>query len=146
MLPNHGTVRRRSKAELPADEPTSLELELPARAGARSWSRLIGSSARSSSLRVLLRDLANPRFLLPQLRRELCAEILFLEDLANLHLGTAVERRALQPLDRLFLRLALPDPEAGDQLLRLAERAVGDDPLLAVELHAHALRARVQSL
>src|SRR5687768_15727304 len=111
MLPNHGTVRRRSKAELPADEPTSLELELPARARARSWSRLIGSSARSSSLRVLLGQLANPVFLLAQLRRELRAEILGLEHLPNLDLRTAVERRPLQPFDRLFLRLALPDPE-----------------------------------
>ena len=49
-----------------------------------------------------------------------------LEDLTDLHLGAAVERRPLEPLDGLFLRLHLPEPEAGDQLLGLGEGAVDD--------------------
>ena len=50
------------------------------------------------------------------------AEVGGLEDRADGHLDAAVERRALEPLDRLIHRLHLPDPVAGDQLLRLCKR------------------------
>src|SRR3954471_4721532 len=86
--------------------------------------------------------------LLAQLGRELGAEVLGLEHLADLDLGLGAGHRvgaALDPLDRLFLRLHLPEPEAGDQLLRLGERAVGDNAPLAREAHARALAARLQA-
>ena len=41
---------------------------------------------------------------------------------------------ALDPLDRLVHRLHLPQPEAGDQLLRLGERPVDHGPLVAENL------------
>ena len=67
-------------------------------------------------------------------------------ELAQLELDAAVERRALEPLERLLARRALPDPEAGDQLLGLGERAVDDGALPALEAHARALGARVQAV
>ena len=53
---------------------------------------------------------------------------------------------ALDPFDRLFLRLHLPQPEAGDQLLGLGEGPVDHGPLVAGELDARALRARMEPL
>ena len=50
-------------------------------------------------------------------------------DLAQLDLHAAVERRALEPLERLLARRALPDPVARDELLRLGERTVDDGAL-----------------
>src|SRR5213596_1625424 len=46
---------------------------------------------------------------------------------------------ALDPFDRLFLRLHLPQPEARDQLLGLGERPVDDGPLVPGELDPRAL-------
>src|SRR5256885_12679911 len=54
---------------------------------------------------------------LPGLRRQRGTEVVHLEDLTNLDLEAAFERRALDPRDRLVLRLNLPDPQAADQLL-----------------------------
>src|SRR2546425_9176139 len=70
-------------------------------------------------LRLLLRGhlRANALLLFPELRGELRTEVVRLEHLANLHLGAATEGSALEPLDRLRLRLHLPQPESGDQLL-----------------------------
>src|SRR5215471_18006636 len=88
-------------------------------------------------------------FLLAQLRREVGAEILGFVHLADLDLAVpALERTraALDPFDRLVERLALPQPEAGDQFLGLGERAVDDAALVIGELDAHALRARMQAL
>src|SRR5213076_2682739 len=89
----------------------------------------------SLRLLVLLGDLgAEAILLLAQLGRELLAEILGLEDLADFQLrfllGAHRGRATLGPLDRLRLGLALPNPEPRDQLLGLGERAV-DDGLLA---------------
>src|ERR1051326_214667 len=67
-------------------------------------------------------------------------EILGLEDLTQLDFGAAVEGRALEPLDRLVLGLALPQPEPGDQLLGLRERPVGHGPLLPLEFDPRPLR------
>src|SRR5207247_11362843 len=88
---------------------------------------------------------AVPLLLLPQLGSERGAEVRRLEDLANLDLGV-LERSALEPLDRLFFRPHLPQPEPGDELLRLGEGAVDDGPLPLGELDARALRARLESL
>src|SRR5438552_7660572 len=89
---------------------------------------------------------AQALLLLPQLGRELGAEVLRLEHLANLDLGILPHRigAALDPFDRLLLRLHLPDPEAGDQLLGLGEGPVDDGALRTREPDARALRARVQ--
>ena len=73
------------------------------------------------------------------LGRELGAEVLGLEHLADLDLRVLQHRvgAALDPLDRLVLRAHLPQPEAGDQLLGLGERAVDHGALVARE-HAPA--------
>src|SRR5256885_14420775 len=89
---------------------------------------------------------AQALLLLPQLWRELGAEVLRLEHLADLDLGILPHRigAALDPFDRLFLRLHLPDPEAGDQLLGLGEGPVEAGALRTREPDARALRARVE--
>src|SRR6185369_274423 len=91
---------------------------------------------------------AQALFLLAQLGRELRTEVLRLEHLADLDLGLPRHGvgAALHPLDRLLLRLDLPDPESGDELLRLRERAVDHAALRAGEPHARAFRARMKSL
>src|SRR5207245_9436616 len=71
-------------------------------------------------------------------------EILQLEDLPDLDLGSSIEGGPLEPLDRLIHGLHLPQPESGNQLLGLGERAIGADSLSIPELHALALRARLQ--
>src|SRR5438046_4627249 len=112
--------------------------------------RMLFSNVRRQPLPFLLRgDLrAQALLLLPQLGGELGAEVLRLEDLADLDLGILPHRigAALDPFDRLFLRLHLPDPEAGDQLLGLGEGPVDDGALGSREPDARALRARVQAL
>jgi len=45
------------------------------------------------------------------------------------------------PLDRFFLRLHLNDREARNELLRLGERTIDDDALVAAELRARTGRA-----
>src|SRR5438445_12585927 len=102
-----------------------------------------------------------PNRALPPLRLDLLPELLLLladlaagiagrevrrlEDLADLHLGI-LEGGGLEALDRLLLRLHLPEPEAGDQLLRLRERPVDHGPLACGETDASTLRARLQAL
>src|SRR6202012_3058345 len=84
---------------------------------------------------------------LPGARPQLSLELLGLTDLAQLDLHPAVEqRRPLDPLDRLLLRAALPDPVAGDELLRLGERTVDDGALTPVEPNPRRLGARVQAV
>jgi hypothetical protein len=53
-------------------------------------------------------------------------EVFGLEDLADLYVGLAFveDGAALNPLDRLFERLDLPEPEAGDEFLAFDEGAV----------------------
>src|SRR5713101_5506998 len=87
---------------------------------------------------------AQPLLLLPEFGLERGTEVLRLEHLANLHFAV-LERSPLQPFDGLVERLRLPQPEAGDQLLRLGEGAVGHGPLRSRELDPRSLRARLQS-
>src|SRR5438552_234589 len=97
--------------------------------------------------RLILGALLTQPFVgLAQLRRQLLAEVVGLEDLAQLDLDPAVERRSLEPLDRLVARRALPHPVARDDLLGLGERAVDDGALAAVEADLCALGGRVQAL
>src|SRR6266851_5250602 len=79
--------------------------------------------------------------LLPQLGRVRLPEVVRLEHLANFDLTVVAGGigDALDPFDRLFPRLHLPDPEAGDELLRLGEGPVDDGPLPAREFDARAL-------
>jgi hypothetical protein len=55
------------------------------------------------------------------------------EDLADLYVGVACVGvgTALDPLDGLFERLDLPEPEAGDEFLGFGEGAIGDGAVLA---------------
>src|SRR6266581_1441983 len=75
--------------------------------------------------------------------------VCLLENLPDLDLGFGSRHRiraALDPFDRLLLRLHLPQPEAGDQLLRLGEWPVGHRALVSREFDARALRARMEPL
>src|SRR5215813_9058033 len=87
-------------------------------------------------------------FLRAELRRELLPEVLVLENLPDLELRVLAGHRigaALGPLERLLHRLDLPDPEAGDELLRFGERPVDDGLLPAREAHALPLSARMEA-
>src|SRR5690606_33936329 len=85
---------------------------------------------------VALGLLADQALALVQLRRQCVAEVGRVEDLTQFDFRAAIERRFLQPLERLGLRRRLPDPEARDQFFRLGKRAVGHRRLAAVELDA----------
>ncbi len=84
---------------------------------------------------------AHALLLFPQLGREVGAEIFCLEQLANFNLGLAREwiRAALDPFDRLVLRLHLPQSEAGDQVLRFGERSLNNGALVSGELDPSAI-------
>ena len=56
-------------------------------------------------------------FLLNFLVVEGSCEVFGLEDLADLYVGFAFVGASLDPLDGLFERLDLPEPEAGDEFL-----------------------------
>src|ERR1051326_4923592 len=72
----------------------------------------------------------HPLFFLAHLGRERIAEVLGLEDLADLYLAVfAIGMGAAPvPFDRLFRRLLLIPPEARDQLFGLGKRAVDYGP------------------
>jgi len=87
-------------------------------------------------------------FLLAQFRRQLCAEVLQFEHLANLDLGLSARHRVgatLDPLDGFFSGLHLPQPITGDQLLGFGERAVDHRAFVTGETHAGAFAAGVQA-
>ena len=69
-----------------------------------------------------------------------------LEDLADLYVGVACVGvgTPLDPLDGLFERLDLPEPEAGDEFLGFGEGAVGDGAVLAGEVDAGAFGGGVK--
>jgi hypothetical protein len=73
-------------------------------------------------------------------------EVFGLEDLADLYVGLAFVGAALDPLDGLFERLDLPEPEAGDEFLAFGEGAVGDDAVLAGEVDAGAFGGGVKTV
>src|SRR5689334_7189281 len=109
-----------------------------------AWAQAAPEAARLCLFRGDL--LADAFFLRVQLGRQLGADFLVLEHLAHLDLGPAIERRALDPLDRFFRRAALGEPEAGDQLLGFGEGTVFHRAGGAIELDAHALRGGMQPL
>src|SRR6266496_510790 len=69
---------------------------------------------------------------------------LVFEDLTDLECSTVVGR-PLEPLQGLVDRAHLPQPIPGHELLGLRERSVEHGALLAVELDALSLRARVEA-
>src|SRR6266446_11005561 len=109
-------------------------------------SALSRSVTRLLLLRGQLR--AQALLLLPEFGSEFGAEVLGLEHLANLDLGLPAEGigAALDPFDRLFLGLHVPQPETGDQLFRFGEGPVNHGPLAAFEPDARALGARMEPL
>src|SRR5256885_8129801 len=101
---------------------------------------------RQTRLMLLFPGLgAQPLLLLAELRLERGTEVVRLEHLANLHFAL-LEGRPLQPFDRLVQRFHLPQPETGDQLLRLGERPVDHRALAAREPDACAFGARLEPL
>src|SRR5450432_3402989 len=94
---------------------------------------------------LLCRDLCHQAlFLRPELGHKLGAKILGLKDLANLDFGFVAGgiRAALDPLDRLGERRALPKPIPGNEVLGFGERSVDHRPFWAREFHPRTLRAR----
>src|ERR1700741_1381549 len=76
-------------------------------------------------------------------------EVFGLEDLADLYVGLAFVEHgaALDPLDGLFERLELPEPEAGDQFLAFDERSVNHGgAVLAGEVDAGAFGGGVKTV
>src|SRR5258708_10938974 len=102
---------------------------------------------RSARLAALLLDLlAELLFPLRELAGGVAGSAVWrLEDLPDLDLGI-LEGGALEPFDRLFLRLHLPQPEPGDELLPLRKGPVDHGPLSLGELDPRALRARLEAL
>src|SRR4249919_144002 len=122
-----------------------------ARRASRSLICLPAARRRLSCRRllVLLGLRPDPLLLLAQLGRQLLAEVLGLEDLADFDLARLVVRvgAALDPLHRLLEGAHLHQPVAGDQLLGLGEGPVDHGPLaVAAEADPGALGGRVQSL
>ena len=75
-------------------------------------------------------------------------EVFGLQDLADLYVGVAFVGvgASLDPLDGLFERLDLPEPEAGDEFLAFGEGAVGDGAVLAGEVDASAFGGGVKTV
>src|SRR5215204_2828551 len=97
-----------------------------------------GPPRTTSRLRLLALNLGSqPGVPLLELGSIGLADIRRLEDRANLDLALAQHRvrAAPRPLDRLVHRRDLPDPVAGDQLLRLRERPIDNCAVLAGEAH-----------
>src|SRR4051794_13378334 len=96
---------------------------------------------RSSPLDLLLRDLLSQLlFVRSHFGRELRAKVFRLEHRTDLDLFALIERRAFQPLHGFFHRTHLPQPESGDQFLRLRERPIDYAGLAGFrELHPLAL-------
>ena len=87
-------------------------------------------------------------FLLNFLVVEGRCEVFGLQDLADLYVGVAFVGvgAALDPLDGLFERLDLLEPEAGDEFLAFGKGAVNDGAVLAGEVDAGAFGGRVKTV
>src|SRR5690606_25843664 len=87
-------------------------------------------------------------FLLAHLRRVILAEILRLDHLTDLDLRIPQHRirAAAYPFHRLVHRTYLPDPVAGDQLLRFGKGAIDDGAGTSGEAHALAARGGLQAV
>src|SRR4051812_30163894 len=131
--------------------PSSRADSMRQTASTTRWTSTVATDAERSPMRrsgpVLgLRRGPEPFFLLTDLRGVGLAEVVGLEDLPNLDLGTP-EGGFLHPLENLLAGGHLQDPVARDQLLGLGERTVDDRrPPLRVEVDPCALRAGLQTL
>src|SRR5215467_2394932 len=103
---------------------------------------------RTSTLCLLLDLRAKAGLLFLKLGSELGAEVRRLEQRANLDLSFLSRwiRTTSYPLDRLFQRSYLPEPESRDQLLCFGEWSVDDRGLLPGEPDARAFGARLKPL
>src|SRR5690606_39947876 len=139
-LARHGGLRVAKRPAGSADLPGRARSG-PGRAGGRPVTCPTRRRPETSRALLRLQLLPQPLLLLPELGCERLAEVLGLEDRPDFELGLRARRvrAALRPLDRLVHRLHLPEPVAGDELLRLGERPVDDGALVTGELHAHAL-------
>src|SRR5437773_2494586 len=101
---------------------------------------------RLGTLAELLRLGAQALVLLPELGSRHTAEVGRLEHGADFDFALCLMGigAALEPLHRLVHRLDLPQPEAGDKLLRLGEGPIDHGPLTAGKADAFALRAWVK--
>src|SRR5690606_37415449 len=88
--------------------------------------------------------LAHAVFPVAEFRGERGAEVVGFEDLPDLKLDAAIERRLLEPLDDFVLGTGLHDPEARDKLLRFGEWAIDDGLLPTFEPDLCALRCWVE--
>jgi hypothetical protein len=91
------------------------------------------------------RPRAQAYLLLAQFGRECFAEIFRRKDLPDFDLGTAIEWRALHPIDCLIQRLRLDQPESRHQIAGQAERTAAHAARLAGISNACAFRTRVQA-
>src|SRR5437773_3964151 len=111
----------RSAAPIPRNErpePRGRDVSRAA-CGLERCSPRPSESETSSELGLRFDSGSEALLLRSQLGRELLAKVLRLEDRANLHFSPATEWRPLEPVDRLVHRFHLPQPEPGDELLRL---------------------------
>src|SRR5579863_392381 len=96
-------------------------------------------------LRVSESSLCRFQTAIGEFRGEAIAKILRFEDLTNFDFAVA-ERSALQPLDRLRLRVHLPNPITCDQFPGLGKGTVDDAALVPGEPDTGTLRTRLQSV
>src|SRR5688572_23951647 len=91
---------------------------------------------------------AKALFLRTKFRRERGAKIIRFKYLAKFNLGITGHGigAALDPFDRFFLGLHLPEPEAGHQLVGLAEGPINHGTRGPGETNAHALGTGMESL
>src|SRR5204863_7239910 len=93
-------------------------------------------------LRNLLTDAL---LLLPEFGCEFGAEVFGFEYRPEFDFDSSAKWGTLYPLDRFVHGAHLPQPESGNQFLRLGERAVDDGALRAGKFDALAFRGRRQT-
>src|SRR3989442_1648145 len=105
-----------------------------------SWSFLLLSACQMSGGAI------NSRLRLRRLLLQVGREVAILKDLANLDQAPLRQGTPFGPLDGLFLRFHLNDPEAGNQFLCFGKGPVSHGPLAAGHPDARPLGARVEAL
>src|SRR5947207_6028 len=114
---------------------------------ARCVSATVTSGLRRPRLQLLAQLLLAGGLLGREDLRRKVRRLVHLADLDHaLHVLAHGGGAALDPLDRLFPRLHLDEPEAGNQFLRLGERPVGHRPLAPGERDPGTLGGRLEPL
>src|SRR5262245_7031078 len=117
--------------------------------GAFSVAETLAAIASFSFSLVATASLINAFCLLAMLGRKLRGEVLRFEHLPNLDFRLFTRHgigAALDPIDCLLQRFALPNPKTGHQLLGFGKRTVNKGALIPRELNSSNLRTRLQSL